>query len=281
VEYLEEEAMPHVFDQHGNKVHCQPIETFVNRMIGGLDKNWMKQRLISAMSQNRITTRKDVTKCLLEAVNELRLSKEHNLDPSGTYPNTMSHLNVDRYAIAAPDTPGLYEPDQERRIAAIVEDVIRRLGAETATGAAPAPTTTRTCFECGKPGHLKSACRAAPRVCTYCKKTGHYLESCWTRDPSRKPPGIGSPSKGLSQARIMEMMKPLPEAPVFPRRTVNATVPQTVPNTEHSAIRQMGKTSAYTYKGYLEHPAAKTGSREPVDVMVDSGNTTAATAAIF
>ena len=76
------------------------------------------------------------------------------------------------------------------------------------------------------------------------------------------------------------MMKPLPEAPVFPRRTVNATVPQTVPNTEHSAIRQMGKTSAYTYKGYLEHPAAKTGSREPVDVMVDSGNTTAATAAI-
>ena len=66
----------------------------------------------------------------------------------------------------------------------------------------------------------------------------------------------------------------------FSLGTVNVTVPQTVPNREHSAIRQMGKTSAYTYKGYLEHPAAKTGSREPVDVMVDSGNTTAATAAI-
>ena len=62
----------------------------------------------------------------------------------------------------------------------------------------------------------------------------------------------------------------------FSLGTVNVTVPQTVPNREHSAIRQMGKTSAYTCKGYLAHPAAQTGSREPVDVMVDSGNTTAA-----
>ena len=61
----------------------------------------------------------------------------------------------------------------------------------------------------------------------------------------------------------------------FSLGTVNVTVPQTVPKTEHSAIRQLGKTAAYTCKGYLEHPAAKTGSREPVDVMVDSGNTTA------
>ena len=28
VEYLEEEAMPTMIDQHGNKVHRQPIETF-------------------------------------------------------------------------------------------------------------------------------------------------------------------------------------------------------------------------------------------------------------
>jgi hypothetical protein len=71
-----------------------------------------------------------------------------------------------------------------------------------------------------------------------------------------------------------------PEAPVFPLGTVNVTRPQTIPNREHSAIRQIGRTTDYTCKGYLEHPAAKTESREPVDVMVDSGNTTAATAAI-
>ena len=78
--------MPHMFDQHGDKVHRQPIETFVTRVIWGLDKNWMKQRLIWAMSQKQIATREDVTKCLTEAVNELRLSKEHHLDPSGAYP---------------------------------------------------------------------------------------------------------------------------------------------------------------------------------------------------
>ena len=33
VEYLEEEAMPPMTDQHGNKVHRQPIETFVTRVI--------------------------------------------------------------------------------------------------------------------------------------------------------------------------------------------------------------------------------------------------------
>ena len=63
----------------------------------------------------------------------------------------------------------------------------------------------------------------------------------------------------------------------FSLGTVNVTVPQTVPKREHSAIRQMGKTSAYTCKGYLEHPAPKAvTSTEPVDIMVDSGNTTAA-----
>jgi hypothetical protein len=38
---------------------------------------------------------------------------------------------------------------------------------------------------------------------------------------------------------------------------------------------------AYTYKGYFEHPATNTGtSKDPVEIMVDSGNITTATAAI-
>ena len=57
------------------------------------------------MSHKQIATREDVTKCLTEAVDKLRLSQEHNLDPSGAYPNTMSHLNADRYALSAPDAP--------------------------------------------------------------------------------------------------------------------------------------------------------------------------------
>jgi hypothetical protein len=213
VAYLEEEAMPHMIDQHGNKVHRQPIETFVTRVIWGLDQNWMKQRLIWAMSKKQIATREDVTKCLTDAVNELRLSKENNLDPSSAYPNTMSHLNADRYAISAPDAPGLYEPDQELKVAAILEDVIRRLGAETATG---------ICFGCGKPGHLKSVCRATPRVCTYCKKTGHYLENCWAKDSSKRPLRFRDPAKGPAQGRVREMTEATlslewkPEAPVFP-----------------------------------------------------------------
>ena len=66
----------------------------------------------------------------------------------------------------------------------------------------------------------------------------------------------------------------------FSLGTVHVTVPPTVPNREHSAIRQLGKTPAYTCKGYLEHPAGNRGDKEPVEVLVDSGNTTAATAAI-
>ena len=107
----------------------------------------MKQRLVWAMSKKQIATREDVTKCLTDAVNELRLSKENNLDPSCAYPNTMAHLNADRYALAAPDAPGWYEPDPEPRKAAVVEDVIRRLGVRT-------DAAMMNCYGCGKPGHM-------------------------------------------------------------------------------------------------------------------------------
>jgi hypothetical protein len=221
VEYLEEEAMPHVFDQHGNKVHCQPIETFVTRVTWGLDKNWMKQRLITAMSQQKIKTRKDVTRCLTDAVNELRMSRENNIDPSCAYPNTMSHLNADRYAMAAPDAPGLYEPSQEPGIAAIFEDVIRRMVTTTTNGATLDPTT-RICYGCGKPGHLKNACRALPKMCAHCQKPGHDVTRCWIKDPSQRPPRFKAVAPRPSPGGVREMTEttpPLewrPEAPVFP-----------------------------------------------------------------
>ena len=173
------------------------------------------------MSQKRIATREDGPRCLTDAVNELRLAKENKLDPSCAYPNTMSHLNADRYAIAAPDAPGLYEPNQEPGIAAILEDVIRRMGAATANGAVPAPTT-RVCYGCGKPGHLKNVCRASPKICTYCKKPGHEVNQCWAKDPSKRPPRFRDVAQRPSQGGVREMAESTPalewrpEAPVFP-----------------------------------------------------------------
>ena len=91
--------------QQGYEVHSQPIESFVNRVVWERDKHWMKQRLIWKMSQGQIKTREDVQSCITQAVNELRLSKANNIDPSCAYPNTMSNLNTDRYALSAPDVP--------------------------------------------------------------------------------------------------------------------------------------------------------------------------------
>ena len=74
----------------------------------------MKQRLIWAMSMNQIKTREDVQTCLTNAVNELRLSKENNIDPSCVYPNTMSNLNADCYSLSAQMCPGCMTQTQTK-----------------------------------------------------------------------------------------------------------------------------------------------------------------------
>ena len=124
VSYLENEAMSKLYDRQGNEVHSQPIESFVNRVVWGLDKHWMKQRLIWKMSTDQIKTREDVQKCLTQAVNELRLSKENNIDPSCVYPNTMSNLNADRYALSAPDVPGRYDTQPDQGVSVLVEEAL-------------------------------------------------------------------------------------------------------------------------------------------------------------
>ena len=125
MEYLEEEAMPPIIDQYGNRVHPQPIDTHLKRLLAGMDKEFLKQRIIMFQSAKRIKTRKDIITCLTEAVEELRLSREQNLDPSRAYPNTMAHLNADRYAIQTSMEPGIHGPDSAQGIATIVEDTVR------------------------------------------------------------------------------------------------------------------------------------------------------------
>ena len=175
--------------QRGYKVHSQPVESFVNRVVWERDKHWMKQRLIWKMSTGQIKTREDVQSCLNQAVNELRLSKANNIDPSCAYPNTMSNLNTDRYALSAPDVPGLYDTQPDQDVSALE--------------------------------------KRPPRLTANQNRAG-------MKDPAM----------------------------------------------EHSAIQQMGKTSAYTCQGYLGGPAVGKTPSEPVTILVDSGNTTAATAAI-
>ena len=169
-------------------------------------------------SAKRIKTRKDTITCLTEAVEELRLSREQNLDPSRAYPNTMAYLNADRYAIQTSMEPGIHGPDSVQGIAAMVEDAVRRLGVGTAAG----PRETLECWSCRKPGHMKKDCRSKNNIiCTYCKKSGHSLENCWLKDKSKRPPRYGGPAPEPGQVNAMELMEPhqevwRPEAPVFP-----------------------------------------------------------------
>ena len=222
VAYLENEAMPKLYDRQGNEVHSQPIETFVNRVVWGLDKHWMKQRLIWQMSTGQIKTRKDVQSCITQAVNELRLSKANNIDPSCAYPNTMSNLNTDRYALSAPDVPGLYDTQPDQGISALVEEALRRFGA--------APSFNKqnpqdiTCFSCQKKGHYSRECPSKRDPCEHCGRRTHTADNCWTKYPEKRTRRYTNPRRMYNKvpASVLEMTDTSqattwkPEAPVFP-----------------------------------------------------------------
>ena len=204
-------------------MHSQPVESFVNRVVWERDKHWMKQRLIWKMSTGQIKTREDVQSCLNQAVNELRLSKANNIDPSCAYPNTMSNLNTDRYALSAPDVPGLYDTQPDQGISVLVEEALRRFGV--------APSLSKqnpqdiTCFSCQERGHYAKDCRSKRDPCEHCGKTSHDADNCWHKYPEKRPPRqTANPHKTDKKvpARVLEMAETnqtttwKPEAPVFP-----------------------------------------------------------------
>ena len=44
----------------------------------------------------------------------------------------------------------------------------------------------KTCFNCGKKGHLAENC-PEPKKCSHCGKKGHVAKDCWEKHPERKP----------------------------------------------------------------------------------------------
>nr|BAM99205.1 gag protein [Equine infectious anemia virus] len=52
----------------------------------------------------------------------------------------------------------------------------------------------QTCYNCGKPGHLSSQCRA-PKVCFKCKEPGHFSKQCRNAPKNGKPGAQGRPQK--------------------------------------------------------------------------------------
>ena len=44
----------------------------------------------------------------------------------------------------------------------------------------------KTCFNCGKRGHLAENC-PEPKKCSHCGKKGHVAKDCWEKHPDKKP----------------------------------------------------------------------------------------------
>ena len=44
----------------------------------------------------------------------------------------------------------------------------------------------KTCFNCGKKGHLAENC-TEPKKCSHCGKKGHLAKDCWEKHPDKKP----------------------------------------------------------------------------------------------
>ena len=61
-----------------------------------------------------------------------------------------------------------------------------RISACCPTCAAKADLKDKTCFNCGKTGHLAENC-PEPKKCSHCGRKGHVAKDCWEKHPEKKP----------------------------------------------------------------------------------------------
>nr|AFV61763.1 gag protein [Equine infectious anemia virus] len=65
----------------------------------------------------------------------------------------------------------------------------------------------QTCYNCGKPGHLSSQCRA-PKVCFKCKEPGHFSKQCKQNPKNGKNGAQGRPHKKTFPVHQQETANP-------------------------------------------------------------------------
>ena len=74
--------------------------------------------------------------------------------------------------------------------------------------AAKADLKDKTCFNCGKKGHLAENC-PEPKKCSHCGRKGHLAKDCWEKHPERKPaakPKANLPSL-VEEAKVGEKVE--------------------------------------------------------------------------
>ena len=72
--------------------------------------------------------------------------------------------------------------------------------------AAKADLKDKTCFNCGKKGHLAENC-PEPKKCSHCGRKGHLAKDCWEKHPEEKPAAKPKAKEAKVGEKVEERLK--------------------------------------------------------------------------
>ena len=89
----------------------------------------------------------------------------------------------------------------------------------------------KTCFNCGKKGHLAENC-PEPKKSSHCGKKGHVAKDCWEKHPDKKPKPKPKPQSSNSKGKgghdkkgqTVEKLKAVAEETSFERLMVKKSM---------------------------------------------------------